>query len=46
MELWDAYDEDFNKVNTSPLTRGKSIPDGLFHLVCDILVKHIDELIL
>lgn len=42
MELWDAYDEHFNRVNTAYLIRGEAIPDGLFHLVCDILVKQID----
>ena len=42
MELWDAYDKDLNIVNDISLVRGKPIPEGLFHLVCDILVKHID----
>ena len=42
MELWDAYDEHFNKLNRSPLIRGEQIPDGVFHLVCEIIVKHID----
>lgn len=42
MELWDAYGESFNKLNHPPLVRGDKIPDGIFHLVCEILVKHID----
>lgn len=42
MELWDAYDKDLNIVNDISLVKGKPIPEGLFHLVCDILVKHID----
>lgn len=42
MELWDAYDSDFNKIEGMTLVRGKKIPNGVFHLVCDILVKHTD----
>lgn len=42
MELWDAYDKDFNKIKNRTLIRGERIPEGLFHLVCDILVKHTD----
>ena len=43
METWDAYDKDFNKVHNATLIRGEAIPEGLFHLVCDIIVKHTDE---
>lgn len=42
MELWDAYNADFEKIPGKTLVRGEAIPDGLFHLVCDILVKHTD----
>ena len=42
MEMWDAYNEQFEKVDGTTLVRGEKIPDGLFHLVCEILVKHID----
>ena len=42
MELWDAYDASFHKVNNVTLIRGEPIPDGLFHLVCDVIVKHVD----
>ena len=42
METWDAYDKDFNKVHNATLIRGEAIPEGLFHLVCDIIVKHMD----
>ena len=42
MELWDAYDINFNKIDGITLTRGSKIPEGLFHLVCNIVVKHID----
>ena len=40
MELWDAYDGDLNKVDGVVLVRGEEIPDGLFHLVAEVMVKH------
>ena len=44
MEIWDAYDSDFNIIEGMTLIRGEenSIPDGIYHLVCTILVKHTD----
>jgi 8-oxo-dGTP pyrophosphatase MutT (NUDIX family) len=44
MEIWDAYDSDFNIIEGMTLIRGEenSIPDGVYHLVCTILVKHTD----
>ncbi len=42
MERWDAYDRDFKKVPDVSLIRGEQIPEGLFHLVCDIIVRHAD----
>ena len=44
MELWDAYDADFNKIEGITLVRGEepSFSDDVFHLVCDILVLHTD----
>ncbi|MDE5563184.1 MAG: NUDIX hydrolase [Clostridiales bacterium] len=42
MEIWDAYNCNFEKVEGKQLVRGVKIEDGLFHLVCDILVKHTD----
>ena len=42
MELWDAYDKDFNIIDGKTLIRGEEIPDGMYHLVCDIYVRHID----
>lgn len=42
MELWDAYNEHFEKIENKTLVRGEKIPEGLFHLVCDIIVRHID----
>lgn len=42
MELWDAYDADFHRIEGKTLIRGEPVPEGLFHLVCDVLVKHTD----
>ena len=42
MELWDAYDRDFNKIKDVILIRGEKIPEGFFHLVCETIVKHTD----
>ena len=42
MEIWDAYDSSFNKIEGKSLIRGEAIPDNMFHLVCDILVRHTD----
>lgn len=42
MEFWDAYDRDFNRIEGVMLTRGKPVPDGLYHLVSDVIVRHID----
>ncbi len=41
-EVWDAYDENFNLIEGKILTRGKKIPKGIFHLVCNVLAKHVD----
>ena len=42
MELWDAYDAQMNVIEGKTLVRGEKVPDGTYHLVCDILVKHVD----
>ena len=42
MELWDAYERDFNKIPNVSLVRGEKIPEGVYHLVCDIIVRHTD----
>ena len=42
MELWDAYDKDFRKIQGITLIRGEAIPEGTFHLVCDVIVRHAD----
>ena len=41
-EVWDAYDADLNPIAGATLTRGEPIPDGQYHLVCDVLVRHAD----
>lgn len=42
MELWDAYNSSYTKIENVTLVRGEPIPKDIFHLVCDILVKHED----
>lgn len=41
MELWDAYAADGRKTGAE-LIRGEKIPEGLFHLVVEIVVRHAD----
>ena len=41
MEIWDAYLKDGTKAGVD-LIRGEPIPNGLHHLVSEILVRHID----
>lgn len=41
MEIWDAYYADGSKAGVD-LVRGEKIPDGLFHLCSEILVRHTD----
>ena len=41
-EIWDAYDRQFNKIENARLVRGEPVPDGIYHLVCEIIVKHMD----
>ena len=41
MELWDAYFRDGTPEDCD-LIRGKSVPEGLYHLVSEIVVQHID----
>ncbi len=42
MEIWDAYDEKCQLIDDKTLIRGEAIQDGFYHLVCDIIVQHID----
>ncbi|MGN0793178.1 MAG: NUDIX domain-containing protein [Aristaeellaceae bacterium] len=41
MEIWDAYLMD-GTLADGKLVRGEPIPEGLYHLVCEILVRHAD----
>jgi len=41
LEIWDGFLVDGTLANRD-LVRGEPIPNGLYHLVCEILVKHID----
>ena len=43
IEKWDAYDKYFNKIADGSLIRGEVIPDGVYHLVGEIIVKHTDR---
>ena len=42
MELWDAYDGEFRRIQGVSLVRGEPIPAGIYHLVCEVLVRHTD----
>lgn len=41
MELWDAYTRDGKRTGDT-LVRGEPVPEGLYHLVCEVLVRHTD----
>ena len=41
VELWDAYDAEGN-LTGGTLVRGESIPQGIYHLVTCVLVRHTD----
>ena len=41
MELWDGYLDDGTLAGRD-LVRGEPIPQGLYHLVSEILVRHVD----
>lgn len=41
MEIWDGYLADGSLANRD-LVRGEPIPEGLYHLVSEILVRHVD----
>lgn len=42
MELWDAYDANFQKIEGVSLVRGEPVPEGMFHIVTETLVRHAD----
>ena len=41
LEIWDAYLPDSSTAGRD-LVRGEPIPEGLYHLVSEILVRHVD----
>lgn len=41
MELWDAYYSNSEPAGCD-LIRGQEIPDGLYHLVAEVMVQHSD----
>ena len=41
-ELWDAYDRAFNRIDDLTLVRGEKLPEGVYHLCSEIVVKHTD----
>ena len=43
MEIWDLYDRQGNKTGeTWERSRAMEIPEGKYHIVCDILIRHRD----
>lgn len=42
LEVWDAYNESFEKIENIQLIRKQPIPEGMYHLVSDIIVQHQD----
>ena len=43
MEIWDLYDKNENCTEKEwERFKADLIPDGFYHLVCEILVRHID----
>lgn len=41
MELWDAYTKEGIRTGET-LVRGEPFPEGRYHLVCEVLVRHRD----
>ena len=43
MEIWDLYDEQGQKTGeTWERSRAREIPEGRYHIVCDVLIRHRD----
>ena len=40
METWDLYTAEGQKTGRT-MTRGEKVPKGLYHMVCDILIRHV-----
>ena len=41
MEIWDGYFRDGTLANID-LIRGEELPEGIYHMVCEVLVQHKD----
>lgn len=41
MEIWDGYNRDGSLAGID-LVRGEKLPQGIYHLVCDVIVRHTD----
>lgn len=41
MELWDGYFKDGSAAGIT-LIRGNPIPKGIYHMVCEVIVRHAD----
>lgn len=41
MEKWNSYTRD-GKLTDTVLYRGEPIPEGLYHVACEILIRHVD----
>ncbi|MBR3693689.1 MAG: NUDIX domain-containing protein [Erysipelotrichales bacterium] len=41
MEIWDAYNDNLEKIGID-LIRGERIPEGMYHLAAEVIVKHIE----
>ena len=46
MEIWDTYTRDGRLTEVRIVRERDTIPDGLYHLVCEVLVRHVDGSIL
>ena len=46
MEIWDTYTRDGRLTEVRIVRERDTIPDGLYHLVCEVLVRHTDGSIL
>ena len=41
MEIWDLYTADGQRTGRT-IPRGEKLPEGSYHLVCEVLVRHVD----
>jgi 8-oxo-dGTP pyrophosphatase MutT (NUDIX family) len=41
MEIWNGYNEN-GELLPGKYLRGEPLPDGVYHLVCEVLVRHTD----